>query len=105
MAVDDGDNTMYAPAIRSEANTKASSGSRIVTLHLDLDDLADPDIANHLHHDRHRQQLLAELFVEEQLHMSGIDDLERHAERRRQRHQHPAREPAMGRVDADLAQK
>src|SRR6478672_810589 len=35
-----------APATSNETNRKPRSGSRIVTLYLDLDDLTDPEVAD-----------------------------------------------------------
>src|SRR5581483_3270628 len=104
MALEPGDRAMAAPATRSDANTNARSGSIKVTLHLDLDDVADPDIANHLHHDRRHQQLLAEPLMEQEIHVRRIDHRQRRTERRRERHQDPAGEPAVRRMDADLAE-
>src|SRR3954447_12041514 len=95
MALALGDNAIATPPMSSEAKTNARSGSSSVTLHLDLDDLANPDIPNHLHDDRDHQQLLAHSRLEQQFHVRRIDDLERDAQRRRQRHQHPAGEPAV----------
>src|SRR5439155_1256482 len=70
IALELGDNAIAAAAMMSDAKTNARSGSKNVTLHLDLDDLADPDIANHLHDDCAHQQLLAQLLIEQQVHVS-----------------------------------
>src|SRR5919201_6481954 len=104
IVVEVGESASATPAMSSEAKMNARSGSSSVTLHLDLDDLANPDVANHLHDDRDHQQLLADSRLEEELHMRRIDDLERHAERGGQRHQHPAGEPSVCRVHAHLTQ-
>src|SRR3954470_10661602 len=104
MALALGDNAIATPPMSSEAKTNARSGSSSVTLHLDLDDLANPDIPNHLHDDRDHQQLLAEFLVEEQLHVCRVDDLQRHAKCGGQRHEDPTREPAVSRMDPDLPQ-
>ena len=50
----------------------ASSGNIIDTLHLDLDDLPDPDVSDRLHHDRGQQQHLAHALAEEQFMWSGL---------------------------------
>src|SRR6476661_8487123 len=91
-------------AITIEPNTNASNGRNIVTLHLYLDDLLDPQEADGLHHERAGQQHPAERLVEEHVHVIGVDERERDAQHRRQREQDVAGEPAVRGVDPDLAQ-
>ena len=93
-----------AAAISSETNRNPSSGRSTVTLYLDLDDLADPDEADGLHHDGADDHHLAHLFLEQQLHVLGVDERQRHRQRGRQRQQHVAGEAAVRRVDAHLPQ-
>src|SRR6478672_10351073 len=71
------DSASAAATTSSEANRNASRGRSIVTLHLDLDDLADPQEADRLHHDRPHQHHLAHVLAEEQLHVLGIDHRQR----------------------------
>src|SRR6186997_938872 len=89
-----GDSTMAAAAMSSETNTNPSSGRMTVTLYLDLDDLANPEVANRLHDDGAHDHHLAHLFLEQQIHVLGIHP----------RQQHIAGETAVRGVDPDLPQ-
>ena len=91
-------------ATSSEANEKRESGSSIVTSHLDLDDLPDPDEADRLHDDRADEHHLAHVLVEKQRSCVGVDERQRDGEGGRQRHQHVAGEAAVRRVHAHLAE-
>src|SRR5688572_9946434 len=67
----------YATAVTpSVPNANASSGSTVITLHLDLDDPLDPDPSDHLHRDRHGNHHLAHRVLEQQLHVLWIDERE-----------------------------
>src|SRR5215203_4975176 len=64
-----------APAvITSVPNTNARSGRSIVTLHLDLDDLLDPQVSDGLQAERREQHHLPHLFAEQQVHVLGVDE-------------------------------
>src|SRR5947207_8343675 len=97
-----GEKTMAPPAISSDAKRNASSGSSSVTLHLDLDDLLNPDIANDLHHDRRREHHLAHMLAKQRLHVFRVDERERDRQKRRQREQHPPGEATVRSVDPHL---
>src|SRR5687768_16728423 len=71
-----------APMI-SAMNRNARSGRRIVTLHLDLDDLADPEEADRLQHHGADDHHLSQAFVEQELHLVGRDERQRHRQKRR----------------------
>src|SRR3954471_777493 len=98
-----GMNANAAPAMISEPNTNARRGRSIDTLYLDLDDLLDPDVAGELHADRHHQQDLPHAFAEQHVHVVRVDERERDRQNRWQRQEHVSGEPAVSRVDADLA--
>src|SRR4051812_23347866 len=91
-------------AMTIDPNTNASNGRNIVTLHLYLDDLLDPQEADGLHHERARQEHPAERLVEEHVHVIGVDERERDAQHRRQREQDVPGEASVRGVDPDLAQ-
>src|SRR6188472_3605237 len=99
-----GDSTMAAAAMSSETNTNPSSGRKTVTLYLDLDDLANPEIANRLHDDGAHDHHLAHLFLEQQIHVLGIHPRQHHTQRGRECQQYIAGETAVRRVDPDLPQ-
>src|SRR5689334_14672163 len=84
-------------------NRKASSGSSMVTSHLDLDNLTDPEEADGLHHDRADEHHLPHRLAEEQLHLFRVDVRERRGKTRRQCEKHVAGEAAVRCMDADLA--
>src|SRR5688572_14266100 len=97
-----GANAIAAPTISSETNRNARIGSS--TLHLDLDDLADPDVADELHDDRGGDHLLPHALREEELHVIRVDEHQRDGERRRKRQQDIAGEAAVRGMHADLPQ-
>src|SRR5262247_1188895 len=99
-----GDSTIAAAAMRSETKTNPSSGRSNVTLHLDLDDLTNPEVPDRLHDNGAHDHHLAHSFLEQQVHVIGVDPGEGHAKRRRQPQQHVASEPSVRRVDANLPQ-
>src|SRR5829696_6140773 len=69
-----------APAVMIRVpNTNASSGRNIVTLHLDLDDLLDPQEAGGLQRQRAEQHHLPHPLAQEQVHVVGIDERQRDA--------------------------
>src|SRR5688500_2807054 len=92
-----------APAATIMATNKnARSGSRNVTLHLDLDHLTNPEEADRLQDDRSGQHDLSHAFVEEQVHHFRVDARQHHRQHGGQRQQHVAREASVRGVDADL---
>src|SRR4051812_15070967 len=93
----------YAAAMTiSEPKANASSGNIIDTLHLDLDDLPDPDVPDRLHHDGGQQQHLPHVLAKEDVHVVRIDEHQRDAEHRGQREQDVASQTAMRRVNTHL---
>src|SRR4030095_1854860 len=62
-----GDRAMTPAATSSVTVANAMRGSSSVTLHLDLDHLADPDEADHLHDDRRPEQHVTDLLLEQRL--------------------------------------
>src|SRR5262245_44368377 len=94
----------YARAPTSAVPNRNASNGIIIALYLDLDDLLDPEVADRLHDRGGAEQHVADPFAEEQLHVIGIDERERDGQERGQREQHVAGQPAVRRVDADLAQ-
>src|SRR6185503_11529836 len=61
-----------APAVMIRVpKTNASNGSNIVTLHLDLDDLLDPQIADGLQTERAEQHHLPHALAQQQVHVVG----------------------------------
>src|SRR4051812_5750985 len=91
-------------AMTIDPNTNASNGRNIVTLHLYLDDLLDPQEPDGLHHERAGQEHPADWLAEEHVHVVGVDERERYAQHGGQRQQHVAGEPAVRGIDADLSQ-
>src|SRR5688572_29121862 len=91
-----------SPMTTTDPSTKASSGSIIDTLHLDLDDLFDPDEPDCLHHDARNDHHLPHALLEQQVHMRGIEERERDGEKGRQRHEHVAGKSAVRAVHAHL---
>src|SRR5262245_6307848 len=92
-----------APAVTSsETNAKARSGRMIVTLHLDLDDFADPHESNQLHDDGRKNQRAAHRFLEERPHVLPIDDRQGDGEECRQREQDESGNQAVSRVQPYL---
>src|SRR5688572_11691599 len=92
-----------AAATMSDPNTNARIGS-ILTLHLDLDDLTDPYVADELHDGRDAEQHLTHALAEEQVHVIRVDERQRDAEEGRKRQEHVAREASVRRVHPDLPQ-
>ena len=81
-----------APAVDSSVTKmNPSTGISSVTLYLDLDDLANPEVPDRLHDDRAQDHHLAHVLVEQQRHVVGVDERQRDGQRRRQRQQHPRR--------------
>src|SRR4029079_15180642 len=72
-------------------------------LHLDLDDLLDPDVPGDLHTNRHHQQDLTYVFTEQHVHVVRVDEHQRDGQGRRQCQQDVSGQPAMRGVDAHLA--
>src|SRR6185503_499882 len=97
-----GDNARAPAAISSDPKRNARSDSNSTVLNLDLDDFANPDVADALHHDRAHQHHLAHALAEEQLHVLRVDEIQGGRERGRQRHQDIAGESAVRRVGADI---
>src|SRR5687767_12851502 len=62
------------PATIRVPKMNARIGRSIVTLHLDLDDLLDPQVANRLHDECAHQHHLADALTEQQIHVLGIDE-------------------------------
>src|SRR4029450_6555357 len=91
------------PVTINEPNTNARIGRSSVTLHLDLDDLLDPEEPNRLHDEAGDDHNVAHALLEEQVHVLRVDEGEREGEKCRQRHQHVPGEPAVRRVHAHLA--
>src|SRR3954452_11700368 len=91
-------------AITIEPNTNASKGRNIVTLHLYLDDLLDPQEPDRLHPERTGRQHPAHRLMEEHVHVIGVDERERDPQHRRQREQDVPGEASVRGVDPDLAQ-
>src|SRR5688572_28758621 len=91
-------------AISREMNRNPTRGSRNVTLHLDLDDLTDPDEPDRLHDDGAHHHHLPHPDREERPHVVGADEHQRDGQECRKSEQHIAGEPAMRGVDAHLAQ-
>src|ERR1700732_4270386 len=83
-----------AAVTSSDPNMNASNTINTVTLHLDLDDPADPEKPNRLHDDRDHQRHLAHLVVEEQLHVPRVEERQRDGQGRRQGEQDESGEPA-----------
>src|SRR5438094_10414822 len=97
------DSRAYASAvISSDPHTNASTGNKSVTLHLDLHDLLDPEKTNRLHHNRRHDHHLPDLVLEQHLHVLGVDNRQRESQKRGQRQQHVAGEPAVRGVHAYL---
>src|SRR6478735_165253 len=93
----------YAAAMTiSEPKANASSGNIIDTLHLDFDDLTDPDVPDRLHHDGGQQQHLTHVLAEEDVHVVRVDEHQRDAEHRGQREQDVASHTAMRRINPHL---
>src|SRR5688572_26649554 len=84
--------------------TNASNGRSIVTLHLDFDDLLDPQVPDGLHDERAEEHHLPHALPEQQVHVLGVDERQRDTEHRRQSEQHVAGEPAVRRVNPNLAE-
>src|SRR5690348_6243838 len=61
-------------ATSSETKRNPIRGSNRVTLHLDLDDLTNPDEADRLHHERHHQHRLPQFVGEQQMDVVGADE-------------------------------
>src|SRR5688572_26502526 len=60
----------------AEPTTNASRGNS--TLHLDFDDVTDPEVTDDLHADRDHQQNLPHPLPEQQVHVFGVDEHQRH---------------------------
>src|ERR1700682_6723596 len=86
-AAESGTRASAAAVTRSDPNMNASNTINTVTLHLDLDDPADPEEPNPLHDERDHERHLAHLVLEEQLHMLRIEYRQRDGQARRQREQ------------------
>src|SRR5688572_23152164 len=88
---------MYIAAATTSSETQRNPirGSSTVTLHLDLDDLADPEESDRLHHNRTQDHLAPHLRFDQCLDVLGTDDRQDHGQRRRQGQQHERREAAM----------
>src|SRR5262245_22331323 len=65
-----------AAVTSSEAKANARSGRRSATLHLDPDDLANPEEPDRLHDQARDEHPLAHRIVEEQLHVLGVQEVQ-----------------------------
>ena len=93
------------PAISSETKRNAEQRQQQLTLHLDLDDLADPEESDRLHDDRAPISIVCPMCsVNSSFMCSGLMNDQRDRQRRRQRQQHVAGEAAVRRVHAHLPQ-
>src|SRR5262245_38533932 len=99
-----GASAIAAPATRSETNTKPSSGSSSITSHLDLDDLADPEVADRLHDDGAAHHHLTHALLEQEAHVFRVDEHQRAREHGGQRQQHVAGEAPVRGMDPHLTQ-
>src|SRR5687767_15013046 len=77
-----GASAIAAAATSSEPNRNASRGSNRFTLHLDLDDLANPEVADRLHDDGDANRHLPHAVLEQQLGVLRADERQRERERR-----------------------
>src|SRR2546425_9866319 len=103
MATDFVPSSRYAIAVTpSVPNANARSGSKVSTLHLDFDDLLDPDPADDLHHDRHGDHHLPDRVLEQHLHVLWIEERQSDGQEAWKTQQHVAGEAPVGRVDAHL---
>src|SRR5229473_936472 len=102
-AAESGTSASAAAATSSDPNANASSAINTVTLHLDLDDPADPEEPDRLHDERDHQRQLAGAVFEEQLHVIRVEHRQRDGQGRRQRKQDEGGEPAVRRVHTNLA--
>src|SRR5712692_10581637 len=101
-AAESGASASAAAATSSDPNMKASNAINTVTLHLDLDDPADPEEPNRLHHEGNEQRHLAHAVLEEQLHVLRVEHRQDDAQRRRQGQQDEGGEAAVRGVHANL---
>jgi hypothetical protein len=97
-----GASAIAAAATSSDAKRTQGAEAAAPRLHLDLDDLTNPEEADRLHHAAHRSASSAPSARETGVHVLGIDERQRNGERCRQREQHVAGEAAVRGVHADL---
>src|SRR5262249_50725675 len=103
MVAERGDSALAAAATSSDPKTNAKRASSI-RLHLDLDDLADPEETDRLHHDGADDHHVPERLVEQQAHLFRRNEREREGESSRQRQQHKPGEAPVGGMRSHLTQ-
>src|SRR5215203_2792355 len=81
-----------AATTSSETNRNPIRGSSTITLHLDLDDLANPEEADRLHHDRAKDHRAPHLRFDQRLDVLGADDRQHQGQRGREGQQDECRE-------------
>src|SRR6185369_3305579 len=94
---------LAATATSADPQTNAKMTSSM-GLHLDLDDLADPEETGGLHDDGASDHHFSQRLGEQQLHLRRRDEGEREGESRRQRQQHESGETSVCCMRSHLTQ-
>src|SRR5262245_50342213 len=98
-----GDRALAAAATSSDPKPNAQLASSI-GVHLVLNAMADPEETDRLNHNRADDHPVPHRLGEQQVHLCRRDEGERAGKTRRQRQQHKAGEPPVGRVGSHLTQ-